>query len=404
MLLSLIRYILGYVQFQIVGSYPERFINIVTKNRVSIWDTCTDSSSLTACMFVRDYLRVRHLAKKSSVRLRCIKRCGLPFVIKNHRNRVGVLLGVCLFIAITLFMSSFVWTIEVTGLETLSYSQLMQTLRKNGLYIGTFKPTTSFTEVSRNTMLELDSIGWMAINVLGSNASVEIKEKAIAQKTEYSQPCNVKAERDGLILSIDTKKGDAYFSSGSGVLKDQLLVSAVVEDELGGLSLVRADAVIMAQTHRKARFEVPKNQTLTRYPSTPTLSRNLNVFNLSLPLTHTFSDTDDVLRYHNSGFVLFDTALPLSISEISVFTPSYTNEKLDESLMKSQLMTQQMLFRIFALSECEVTDHSFRYSYTDKSMILDADYTCTEDIAYQQDIDVSALELLENEQKSLDEQ
>ena len=68
-MLEIFRWLQGYVCFTIYGKFPERFINIVTKYGIAIWDTKRIDGNLCACMYVRDYLRIRTLAKKSKVRL-----------------------------------------------------------------------------------------------------------------------------------------------------------------------------------------------------------------------------------------------------------------------------------------------------------------------------------------------
>ncbi|MBR2715506.1 MAG: sporulation protein YqfD, partial [Ruminococcus sp.] len=259
MLLEIVRWMLGYVSFEIIGKFPERFINIVSKNSISIWNTSKRDQSLFACMHVKDYKNIRRLAKKSSVRLKVVSRHGFPFFIKKYHNRIGVVFGVIVFTVIVYVLSCFVWTIDVVGLETISYSKLMNTLNDNGLYVGTYIPSVSFNNISRSTMIEIDDIAWMAINVQGSHASVELKEKRKSPKVpDFNQPANVKAKCDGVILSINTRAGEAYFEKSSAVVKDQMLVSGVLKDKLGGVSVVRADAEIIARTNHKSTFSAEK--------------------------------------------------------------------------------------------------------------------------------------------------
>ena len=52
------------------------------------------------------------------------------------------------------------------------------------------------------------------------------------------------------------------------------------------------------------------------------------------------------------------------------------------------LKKQAYVYECFELSQCEVLSRDLNYSQTDDSYILDATYTCRENIAYQQDIGV----------------
>lgn len=395
-MLNIFRWLLGFVRFTVVGKFPERFINIVTKSGLSIWDTENKNGVLNASMFVRDYKNIRLYAKKSRVRLKIQKKSGLPFFIKKYKARVGVLIGLFIFVLIAMFMSNFVWTIDIVGLQTVSEARLVSSLKENGLFIGTYKPSASFKTIARDTMLDIPDIGWMSINVVNSHASVELKEKAKSPKVaDYHQPANVKAERDGLIVSINTSQGESYFESGSAVVKDQLLVSAVVEDMLGGVTLVRADAEVVAQTKREKTFSVTKFQQTLSFCE-PVYRKELNIFSLSIPYSFAFADENDsLISYKTENSELFDTTLPLSVTTKTIykteeFKTTFTQEEAQETLLK-----YCALFESFELSDCIIKDREYKFYETDTEYLLDVEFICEEDIAYQQDINIDNAEILD---------
>lgn len=392
MLLKFFRWLLGYVQFRVEGRFPERFINIVTKSRLSIWDTKTTNDTLCACMYVKDYKKIRPYAHKSRVMLKVQSRHGLPFYIRRYKTRVGVLIGVLVFVLVVFFMSNFVWTIDIVGLQTISEAQLLKTLSDNGLYIGTYKPSVSFKVIARDTMLDLEDIGWMSINVINSNACVELKEKAKSpQVDDYRTPANVKASHDGLILSINTLKGKALFEQGSAVVKDQMLVSGVVENALGGIMFVRADAEILAQTTHSYTFSVSK-QIDTMSVANVKSRRKLQLFTLNIPVTFSFADDKECIsRYHTQSLTLFDTILPVSIVSENLYKKSFDKAKIDEKSAEKMLLKQAALTETFALSECVVIDRQCKFSKNDENYTLDVTYTCQEDIATQQEFDIDNL-------------
>ena len=388
-MLEIFRWLQGYVCFKIYGKFPERFINIVTKSGIAIWDTKRFDGNLCACMYVRDYLKIRTLAKKSRVRLEITEKRGSPFFVRKYKNRVGVLFGIAVFALVIFVMSNFVWTIEITGLQTISEAQLRQVLCDNGLYIGTYIPSKSFKTITRDTMLKLDDIGWMSINVIDSHASVEIKEKAKSPKVDnYRQPANVKAKRDGLILKINVHEGESVFGSGSAVVKDQMLVSSVVEDKLGGVTLVRANAEVIAQTHREMIFTVDKNETRFTFDE-PKSRYEFNLLGLKIPLSFSFADdSEHLLCYKTESLCLFDTVLPLSLNTQSLYKRTPIKSKILKSEAEKILNNYASMYEAFELSECLVTDRKTELSENTTQYILKVNYTCEEDIAYQQDINV----------------
>lgn len=389
-MLDFIRWLQGFVRFYIIGNSPERFINIVTKNRISIWNTERVDGKMFACMFAKDYKDIRFFAKKSRVRLKIKSRHGLPFFIKSHKDRVGILVGVAVFVLVVYLMSCFVWTIDVVGLETISYTKVMQTLKDNGLYVGAFKPNCSFTNISRKTMIEIEDIGWMSLNTIGSHCSVEIKEKAKSPKVDdFYTPANVKAKRDGQIISINTANGEAYFSVGSAVVKDQLLVNCVIEDKLGRVKLVRADAEVIAKTKREKVFTVEKETDVTQLSYADDIKTARVIF-FDIPYNFSFADKNrSAVRKTTTGVELFDTQLPLSVTTKRIYEKEDNKIVLNSKKAKELLVQKAFVYEAFGLSECVIRDKHYEFSENDNEFILSAVYECEEDIAYQQEIDTN---------------
>ncbi|MBQ8859814.1 MAG: sporulation protein YqfD [Ruminococcus sp.] len=399
-MLYIFRWLQGFVRFKVIGKFPERFINIVTRSNFTIWDTNTEQGTLGACMYVRDYKCIRLFARKSRVRLKVVKKSGFPFFLKKYKPRIGVLIGVLVFSLIVFFMSEFVWTIDIVGLETISKAKVLSVLEDNGLYVGMYKRNASFKTIERDTMLDLDDIGWMSVNVINSHASVEIKEKAKSPKVDdYKTPANVKAKRDGLIISMKTSEGKSYFESGSAVVKDQLLVSAVVEDQLGGVKLVRANSEIIAETSRTKTFSVIKNNKVIEF-SEPVARKELQVFSLKLPFSFNFADeSNSIINYKTESVVFFDTVLPLSVTTKSIYETENCKKHYSEKDAKLRLEKQCSLYEAFELSKCKIKDRKFDFFETDTHYCLTVLYSCEEDIAYQQEINIDNADLTQIEVK-----
>ena len=392
-MLEIFRWLKGFVEFQIIGKFPERFINVVTSNGVSIWNTAKCDDILCARMYIKDYKRVRYYARKSMVKLRLKSKHGFPFFVKRYKSRVGVLVGIAVFIIVVLFMSNFVWTIEVVGLNTVSEARVLESLKENGLYVGTYKPSTSFTAIARKTMLDIEDIGWMAVNVLDSHARVEVKEKAKKPKVpDYKQPANVKAKRDGLILSINTAEGDAYFGSGSAVVKDQLLVSCVIEDQLGGVKFVRADAQIIARTVRNEQFSVLKKLDTVLFSNVKS-GKSFSLFSVDIPIKYTFASAENcAVRRHSNKLTLFDSVLPLSLETENYYKLAEKKLELDKEKALSILKNKSALYECFELSDCKILSREYDFKDSEDRYVMNVVFECEEDIAYQQNADVDRLE------------
>ena len=281
-----------------------------------------------------------------------------------------------------------VWSIDITGLDRVSYIEMKEELREQGLYIGAFKPMLDVQRIARNILLENHDVGWMAVNLQGSYASVEIKEEAPAPEvTDIYAPCNIKAKRDGVILRIEALEGSTEIEEGSGVIEGQLLISGVMGDEQGTSRLVHADARILARTTREASFSVEEQQNDLQPSGEFTERQSLMLFGLRLP--YRFGRVDSpyaaVESFTDSPSPL-GTTLPVGITTERVNALSYEERLMDENSAKELLEKQSQLYELFSLSDCTVEDRAYTLTDDNGVFTLRVTYTCIEDIAYSDPI------------------
>lgn len=91
MLLKIIRFLRGSVDFTASGKFPERFMNITAKNGVNLWNPVPKKNAISASMYLSDYKKIRILARKSRVKTRITAKHGLPFIINRYKKRTGLL-------------------------------------------------------------------------------------------------------------------------------------------------------------------------------------------------------------------------------------------------------------------------------------------------------------------------
>lgn len=390
MIVTILRFLRGYVQFSVCGRYPERFINIALKNRIRLWNVVRKSNSLTACMYMRDYRRIRRLARASCVRLHVCDRRGLPTFLKRYSGRIGAVIGAAVFVLTVFVMSLFIWSIDVTGLEGIGESEMRSLLRENGIYVGAFKPAVDYRSVSRAIMLADKRVGWMAINVTGSYASVEIKEESPTPTVDdVDVPCNVKARCDGRILRINAEEGTTMLKEGSGVVEGQVVVSGVMEDQLGGVRLVRAKAEVIAETDHQAEFHVPEAVTVCRPTGEVRRRLTADLFGWQIPLTVGSVSTVDVLTDEVEEVPApLDVKLPAGILTQTIHALEIQEMRLNYNSAKELSLKEARLYEAFSLSDCTVTGRDYQISRRGGEYILRAEYTCSEDIARQDNIGI----------------
>lgn len=382
MLLEFIRFFRGSVRFTINGKFPERFLNITAGRGVRLWNV-RRGADFSACMYMADYRRIRPLARGAGVRLRVTQRFGFPSLLKRYRDRTGLLIGACAFLLTVFIMSQFIWSIDVVGTQTLSRTEVLALLRENGLYVGAFKPFVDDTAIAHEMMLSRPEIGWMAVNLTGSYASVEIKEETPPPEVkDIATPCNVKATRDGRVIRLNAYEGTTEIEEGSGVVAGQLIVSGVMGSPEVGERLVHADALVIAETVHEASFSVPDHLTGIRPNGEFAERRSAELFGLRLPygFAGVSSERSVVLERKESPAPM-DVTLPLASVSEKVYALEEFERSLDEKTAEGLLLQQSELYETFALCNCTVTNRSTRLTHNGGQYTLCVTYTCEEDIA-----------------------
>jgi len=314
--LKITRWILGYVRFSIIGGSPERFFNYCARSGVVLWDIASRRAS-GACVSSGLYRTLRPFARKAGCRLRVRKRHGLPFLLRRTRTHRGILYGAAAFAVILFLLSMRVWCIDVTGNTTLDSRAVLSALSENGLSPGTRISEIDTKKVEQKLMLMFPKIRWMTINTQGCTMQVCIREKT--EKPEIVKQegvCNMVASATGQVVAVRVFKGTAQVKKGDAVVRGQLLVSGVVEDKLGGTTMVHSSAEIIAETSRSCEIQIPLRQNVREATGTRIVRKSLQLFGADFPLTFVGKPKGD---YEVSGtqseIRLFGTPLPLSLYE-----------------------------------------------------------------------------------------
>jgi similar to stage IV sporulation protein len=178
MLTKLTKYIFGFVVFTAKGGFVERFINICAVRRISIWDVQLNHNVIKASISVRDFKKLRSVARKTGVNISLCDKCGLPFYIRAHSDRVGLFIGVCIFVFFMTVMNTRVWCIHTVGSDKISREQMLIAADKAGLDYGikvkNFDEEKAAREIYKSFNGELS---WIKVNIKGSLAVIDFRDK-----------------------------------------------------------------------------------------------------------------------------------------------------------------------------------------------------------------------------------
>ena len=139
-------------------------------------------------------------------------------------------LSALLCAALLLVNSLFIWDFEVTGNETVPTETILHALREHGVHRGTFIYSFRSQDICNRVLPELKDLCWVAVNVRGCKAYVQVRERVRApERVNESEPTNVIAAKPGLITKVRALDGEKRVLPGTSVQQGQLLIAGVVD-------------------------------------------------------------------------------------------------------------------------------------------------------------------------------
>ena len=84
----LINYLIGYINVSIEGYYIERFINICISKKILLWNLKRKKSSfLYANISLREFKKIKQIAKTTKCRIKIEEKKGMPFLLNRYKKR-----------------------------------------------------------------------------------------------------------------------------------------------------------------------------------------------------------------------------------------------------------------------------------------------------------------------------
>ena len=162
----LLSYFLGYVNISVEGYYIERFINICISKGILLWGIKREKSTyLKANISVRDFRKIKSIAKKTKCKIMLNNKKGFPFLLNKYKERKIFIVALIIITLIIIITSRFIWNIEIKGNENIQTDEIMKQINELGLKTGKMNSKIDPNEIIRKMRLQRNDIAWMSINI-----------------------------------------------------------------------------------------------------------------------------------------------------------------------------------------------------------------------------------------------
>lgn len=395
MLLKIITFIKGFVRVSVCGKFVERFLNICMNRNIRIWDIKKRGDELLHLnMTVEGFKRMPSVAYKSRTKVRIISKHGLPFIIKRHKKRKVFLISGITVAVLFVYITSFVWVVEVEGNEKVSEQRIISALEQAGFKKGSFRYGNDIPALQNKMLLEIDELSWVWVDIKGTRAVVEVKEKvAIPEIVDKNQPCNIVAEKDGLITQIDATYGQKAVKVGDVVKKGELLIGGLYQTRYDGLHYLHSAGRVTARTWYTKTADFALTKTFFSKTGNFFSKNTMNFLGFRVKLyidknpSYEYSEEDITIHRLSIGENL---VIPISFEHQYCYELQKNQEQLsqDEALSDAVRVLYGELDSQISEDAC-VVNKTYQIIRSDENYItVKAEYECIEQIGIAVPIEI----------------
>ena len=263
---KLINLLLGYVEWQITGAFPERMLNLCAQHRLSFWHLrWVDDTTFTFRTPLTDKKQVAELAGRAMCEANIRARRGIGAAALELGRRWGFLLGLAFCLFAVSVLSRFLLTVEVVGCKTVPPAVILTELERLGVRPGAYGPSINKRETANEALIALPQLSYMVINIYGTRAEVTVEERVMPPELlDEDTPAHVVAAANGIVVDIRADSGQALCQDGDIVAAGDVLISGrmdLQEPQYSNIDLgylvVRATGSVRARTWRTLEESIP---------------------------------------------------------------------------------------------------------------------------------------------------
>lgn len=253
---SLWTWLTGYLVVRFKGPDVERALNAAAQAGISLWGIERLTTDIViARLPVWQFRQLRPILRTWGVGASIFEREGLPFVLSGLSRRLFFILGLISAGMLIVYLSSFVWFLEVTGSERIPPEDILNAAVTSGLHSGIPKRALNVPVLESALLSRFPDLAWVSIRLEGTRAVIEVVER---QPNEYDPNLigDIVALYGGIITDVFVARGTAQVRPGDEVQPGDLLISGTFYDRWGNKQRGRAQGAVWAQVWRESFGEV----------------------------------------------------------------------------------------------------------------------------------------------------
>ena len=236
----------GKIKVEILVKDIEKILNILWLQNIAVSKVI--KVNITTLRLEVDYInygRLCEVVRSVGGKVRVLEGKGLIFLLGKMKKRYSIVIAVVVFFAIIYFLSTYIWSIDITVGKNVTPFEIREQLKEIGVSPGVRKSSLDEKEIERKLESLNSEILWLRVRVEGSTLKVVITEKVNPPVKDEDKYGNLVADMDGQIKRIYTYSGRAVVKNDDIVKKGAVVIEGIDGNE-GGEYVVRPSGMVIA--------------------------------------------------------------------------------------------------------------------------------------------------------------
>lgn len=345
----------GKVILEINILKPERLLNILWSENIKVINIKRiDVVTIRVTIEYENYLSVVEVVKRLGGKSKIVGSRGILFLVGKLKSKVFLAVGGGMFIAILLYLSTFVWSIEINTKKNVSPYELRQQLYELGIKPGISKSKIDFKDIEKKLENMNSDILWLRARVEGSTLKISIEEKVNPPEIKEGDLGNLVAKMDGEISRVYTFAGRAVVHSGEFVKAGDVIIEGINGKEEDPYEVV-PDGVVMANTFYEKSIRAKYQGTELKRSGEKDSDIYLNIFGKKIYLKKAIKDFKEYDKIEESGNIINKInyyekkEIPIEFSKEEIVNNSIND--LEKSLYNELTREANIVDRIVSTKE-----------------------------------------------------
>ena len=233
------------------------FLKSLIQKKIKIYDIKQDRNTLDIIIDDYDYDVIKKM--KTIKKIKIIKVYGIKGLLLYIKKYYYIVLVIILGICINLFLSSLIFSVEVSFTNQKLCKIIINDLNEFGIAPYRFKKT--YNEIQdikeKILLLEKNNIEWIEIENHGSKYIVKIEEKKISPENNDCAFRNIVSKKDAMITRVEAIDGEIVKRKNEYVVPGEIIISGDIHNGEDVVSKRCASGKVFGEVWYRVTLSIP---------------------------------------------------------------------------------------------------------------------------------------------------